>query len=194
MGRNYSGCSINHTLGTLRRVLRRAQRWCKRSGYKVYVPDFSETRMQETLHERVVKADEKALYAEKCSRRHWVFFKLLINTGMEPGYAAAAQWGTSNRHPQPDICCSEPLWQLPPKNKRPGSRNPRPLSFFGGRALESFPARKQLTRGSANAGLTPPANFPTIFHTVHFWCNVAKSLRSFFSKRGRRDSNSRPPA
>jgi hypothetical protein len=87
--------------------------------------------MQETLHERVVKADEKALYAEKCSRRHWVFFKLLINTGMEPGYAAAAQWGTSNRHPQPDICCSEPLWQLPPKNKGREAGTPGRCPFLG---------------------------------------------------------------
>jgi integrase len=90
--REYSGCTINHAMGALRQVLRLARRWSRKKGYRVYVPDFSETRMKENLHERVVEADEEALYVGKCNRRHFVYFKLLINTGMEPGYAAALQW------------------------------------------------------------------------------------------------------
>src|SRR5262249_54474340 len=87
-----SGCTINHAMGALRRVLRIARRWSSKKGYKVYVPDFAATRMKENLHERVVEADEEALYVGKCNRRHFVFFKLLINSGMEPGYGAALRW------------------------------------------------------------------------------------------------------
>jgi hypothetical protein len=46
--REYSGCTINHAMNAVRRVLRVARRWSARKGYKVYVPDFSETRMKET--------------------------------------------------------------------------------------------------------------------------------------------------
>jgi integrase len=89
---NYSGCTINHAMSALRRLLRVANRWSGKKGYKIHVPDFSGMRMKERVHDRVVTAEDEALYAEKCSRRHLVFFKLLINTGMEPGYAAALRW------------------------------------------------------------------------------------------------------
>lgn len=92
-GRNYEGRTINNALGCLRCVLRQARRWSKKNGYRVYVPDFSKAKAKERKHDRVVSVEEERAYAAACpTRKHYVFFKLLINSGMEPGYAAPARW------------------------------------------------------------------------------------------------------
>jgi integrase len=92
VAREYAGRTINNAFGGLRRVLRVAARWSRDNGYKVYLPaEFPHVRVKK--HERVVTVEEEALYSEAClTRLHRIFFKLLINTGMEPGYAAATRW------------------------------------------------------------------------------------------------------
>jgi integrase len=93
VARRYQGRTINRTLGALRFVLRRAQRWSRNLGYKVYVPDFSEVRAKERKHKRVVTAAEEKAYGAAClDRSQFVYFQLLINTGMEPGYVVPARW------------------------------------------------------------------------------------------------------
>jgi hypothetical protein len=93
--RNYEGRTIKNALASLRLVLRRAHRWSKKNGYRVYVPDFREAMrgIKERKHERVITEDEERAYAAACpTRAHYVFYKLLMNSGIEPGYAAAAIW------------------------------------------------------------------------------------------------------
>jgi integrase len=93
IARNYAGRTINNAIASLRRVLRMARRWSKYLGFKVYLPDFSGSKVKERKHQRVVTRTEESLYAEACpTRLHLVYFKLLINTGIEPGYAAQARW------------------------------------------------------------------------------------------------------
>jgi integrase len=69
-----------------------ARRWSNGAGYKVYVPEFPK-RAKEQVHKRVLSDEEELAYRAACPRRkHEIFFLLLIETGMEPGYAAAARW------------------------------------------------------------------------------------------------------
>jgi len=90
--RNYAGRTINHAMGVIRRVLRVGRRWSKSAGYRVHLPEFP-SRADEKKHTRVVTAEEEGLYVGKCpTHLHRVFFKLLIDTGMEPGAAAQARW------------------------------------------------------------------------------------------------------
>jgi integrase len=96
VSRSYAGRTINNAFGGLRRVLRTAYRWSRDNGYKVYLPtEFPHAEVKD--HERVVTNEEEQLYSDACLSRklandHRVFFKILINTGMEPGYAVAARW------------------------------------------------------------------------------------------------------
>jgi integrase len=96
VSRNLAGRTINNAFGALRRVLRTAYRWSRDKGYKVYLPtEFPHAEVKD--HERVVTTEEEQLYSNACVERklpsdHRVFFKMLINTGMEPGYAVASRW------------------------------------------------------------------------------------------------------
>jgi integrase len=96
VARSFKGRTINRTMGALRQVVFTARRWSNGAGYKVYVPEFPK-RAKEQLHKRVLSDEEERAYRAACpTRKHEVFFVLLIETGIEPGYAAAARWENVN--------------------------------------------------------------------------------------------------
>ena|SRR2546425_1988545 len=80
-----SDATLNRDLAVLRLILKRASRW-----HKIPLPEFP--HFKEERRARVVTQQEEEIYSVAVDADQNLFFKILIDTAMEPGVAAALDW------------------------------------------------------------------------------------------------------